>query len=263
VPASSANLGSGFDALGMALRLFLRVSTGEPATDPDHPAVVAYAAAGGQGALAVASEIPASRGLGFSGAARAAGALAAAAQQGAALPEARAAAFTVACELEGHADNVAASLYGGVVAAAAGRVAPVALAREPAVVAWIPETRMSTRGARAALPEQVTFADAVFNVGRVALLVAALTDGDTDSLRAATEDRLHQDRRLTAQPDSRAAISAAVDAGAWCAWLSGSGPTVVALADPGDAVRISDALPPTGRARVLAVDHEGAVIDEQ
>jgi homoserine kinase len=263
VPASSANLGSGFDALGMAVTLALRVTTAEPGAAPDHPAVVAYAAAGGRGPLMVESEIPPGRGLGFSGAARVAGAVAAAVQQGASEPDARAAAFRLATRLEGHADNVAASLYGGVVVTAGGQVVPIAMAREPAVVVWVPDTRTSTKGARATLPDDVPFEDATFNVGRVALLVAALVAGDVDSLRTATEDRLHQDRRLAAQPNSRAAITAALDAGAWCAWLSGSGPAVTALTDSNGAPRISDALPGSGDARILAVDHEGIVVDAQ
>jgi homoserine kinase len=263
VPASSANLGSGFDALGMAVTLALRVNTAGPGAEPDHPAVVAYEAAGGRGPLAVESEIPPGRGLGFSGAARVAGAVAAALQQGASEPDARSTAFTIATRLEGHADNVAASLYGGVVATAGGHVVPISTAREPAVVTWVPDARTSTKGARATLPAQVPFEDATFNVGRVALLVAALVAGDIDSLRTATEDRLHQDRRLATQPESRAAITAALGAGAWCAWLSGSGPTVAALTDPGNARQVSDALPESGDARTLALDHEGVVVDAQ
>ena len=114
--------------------------------------------------------------------------------------------------------------------------------------------------ARRLLPDQVPFDDAVFNVGRAALLVAALAAGDVDALRAATEDRLHQDRRLSRVPDSRAAMEAALGAGAWGAWLSGSGPSVAAFADAANADAVATAMPTTGRAHVLAIDDEGARI---
>jgi len=263
VPASSANLGPGFDTLGIALDLLLRVTPGEPPAPDRHPAVVAFASAGGQGPLAVESAIPPGRGLGYSGAARIAGALAGALQAGASVDDARTIAFSIAAEREGHADNVAASLFGGFVATAAGHVVRVPLAQTPAVVVWIPETATSTSGSRAQLPDQIPFADAVFNVGRVALLVAALAAGDIAALRTATEDRLHQDRRLADKPQSRAAIHALLDAGAWCAWLSGSGPTVAAFVDPGDADRIATALPDDGSVRVLPIDTRGADIDPQ
>jgi homoserine kinase len=248
----------------MAVTLSLSVGPGEPGAVTRHPALDAFEAAGGQGPIAVESSIPPGRGLGFSGAARVAGAMAAAVQHGASLDDARTTALEIATALEGHADNVAPSVYGGLVATAGGRVVRVPIPRGPAVVAWIPAERTtSTRGARAALPDQVAFDDAVFNVGRVALLVAALATGDVDSLRTATEDRLHQDQRLARQPESRAAIDAALDTGAWCAWLSGSGPTIVALADPDDAERIGAALPPAGRTRTLAIDTAGAVVDDR
>jgi homoserine kinase len=263
VPASSANLGSGFDTLGVALSLELRVAPGEPAAADGHPAVDAFIAAGGEGPLAVESEIPPGRGLGFSGAARLAGALAGSLQQGASVSEARATAFAIAHEREGHADNIAASLHGGVVATADGRAVPVPLGRELAVVAWVPRSSTSTSKSRAVLPAEVPFEDAVFNVGRVALLVAGLAAGDTSVLRTATEDRLHQGHRLADRPESRAVIDMFLDAGAWCAWLSGSGPSVVAFVDPREASRIAAALPDPENVRVLKVDGRGATIDEQ
>ena len=124
---------------------------------------------------------------------------------------------------------------------------------------WIPDRRdRRPSSARRLLPEQVPFDDAVFNVGRTALLVAALAAGDVDALRVATEDRLHQDRRLARVPDTRAAIDAALDAGAFAAWLSGSGPSAAAFVDRGDADAIAAALPHDGRALVLDIDDEGA-----
>jgi homoserine kinase len=260
VPASSANLGPAFDAVALALDAHLEVSDiGDPAPET-HPAVRAFRQVGGDGTIAVRADFPAGRGLGYSGAARVAGVLAAQAQQGRGAWEARADALRQAATMEGHADNAAASLYGGIVAVAGGRVVRVPVAREHAVVVWVPERETATTSARRLLPPQVAFDDAVFNIGRTALLVAALAAGDVDALRVATEDRLHQDRRLARVPDSRAAIEAALTAGAFAAWLSGSGPSVAALAAESTADAIERALPASGRSRVLAVADEGASV---
>jgi homoserine kinase len=261
VPASSANLGPAFDALGLALALSLEVSdTGDPAPET-HPAVRAFRHAGGTGPLSVRAEFPGGRGLGFSGAARVAGLLAAARQHGGSMGAARTMALREGTALEGHADNVAASLFGGVVATSGGRATRVPLGVDGVVVVWVPDRETATNSSRRQLPERVSFDDAVFNVGRTALLVAALACGDTEALRTATEDRLHQDVRLGRVPETRAAMTAALRAGAWAAWLSGSGPSAAALVarDRADAVVAS--LPPTGRAIVAAIDETGAVIE--
>ncbi|HKA03933.1 MAG TPA: hypothetical protein VKD67_06370 [Acidimicrobiales bacterium] len=268
VPASSANLGPGFDALGMALSLHLEVgldATGDarPRAEATHPAVVAFRAMGGTGSIWVDSPIPIGRGLGFSGAARIGGLMAAFAQRcGPSLRRADVAAdvLAVAARLEGHADNVAASLYGGVVATADGRAVRVPLALDPAVVVWVPPSSTSTDQSRTALGPVVSFADAVFNVGRTALLVAALAAGDVAALRLATEDRLHQDVRFEGAESSRHALAAALAAGAWCGWLSGSGPAVAALCDQGDVGAITAALPTGASIKELTVDHDGAVV---
>ena len=126
---------------------------------------------------------------------------------------------------------------------------------------WIPDRETPTVSARRLLPDQVPFDDAVFNVGRTALLVAALAAGDVDALRAATEDRLHQDRRLSPGPRlARARWRRRSAPGAWGAWLSGSGPSVAAFADAANADAVRAAMPTTGRAHVLAIDDEGARI---
>jgi homoserine kinase len=261
VPSSPANLGSGFDVLGMALTLPFELALGPTdgfhRAEPTHPAALAFARLGGAGPLWWRSPIPPGRGLGFSGAARVAGLLAAQAQHDRHDPDE---VLGHAAVLEGHPDNVAASLFGGVVAAAGGRHVRVPLALVPAVVVWVPSFETRTDQSRTRLPATVPFADAVFNVGRAALLVAALAAGDAATLRAATEDRLHQDQRLAATPASRAALHAALDAGAWAAWLSGSGPTVASLCEPGDAVRVAAALPGGGRVLELEVDGSGATV---
>jgi len=261
VPASSANLGPAFDAVAVALGTHLEAfADGDEPAPENHPAVRAFRNAGGRGSLCVRTRFPGGRGLGFSAAARVAGLLAAHAQQGRSAREARAETLRTATELEGHADNAAAALYGGVVAVAGRHVVRIPLARELTVVAWIPQGETATASARRLLPEQVSFDDAAFNVGRTALLVAALAAGAVDVMRAATEDRLHQSRRLARAHDTRVAIDAMLDAGAYAAWLSGSGPSAAAFASPDDAFRIAGELPGNGRALVLDIDDQGAVI---
>ena len=268
VPASSANLGPGFDALGVALDIHAYIglvdaSTGDAErakqVDDNHPARIAFAAAGGEGAIWVRSPIPIGRGLGFSGAMRVGGAAAAVVQRlgRAALVDRHADVLSVAAALEGHADNVAASLYGGVVTTDGTRAVRVETPLRPDVVLWIPEETTSTATSRTALPASVPFDDAVFNVGRTALLVAALAAGDVAALATATADRLHQERRFVTAGASRVALAAGLDAGAWCGWLSGSGPTVAFLAHDGRGELIGAALPAGGHIRVASIDRQG------
>jgi homoserine kinase len=261
VPASTANVGAAFDALAIALGTYLEVIDDERAVAPEtHPAVRAFRHAGGTGALSVRAQFPGGRGLGFSGAARVAGSLAAHVQRGRNAREARRDVLAAATELEGHADNVAASLLGGVIAVAAGRAVRVELGCNLDIVVWVPDRETATNSARRGLPAQVRFDDAAFNVGRTALLVAALAAGDTEALRVATEDRLHQDHRLARSPDTRAAIDTAIRAGAYAAWVSGSGPSAAAFVDPAKAQHIAAAMPSGGRAMVLPIAEEGATV---
>jgi homoserine kinase len=259
VPASSANLGPGFDALGLALRLPLELHVGDGPTDERHLAVRAFRAAGGTGDATVTARFPGGRGLGFSGAARVAGTMAAALQRGVDEADARKIARHAATEMEGHGDNVSASVLGGLVAVAGDQVVRVPIARECIVVVWIPDAETSTKASRSQLPDTVPFTDAVFTIGRAALLVAALVTGDVEALRTGTEDRLHQDRRLATVPRSRAVLQTMLDVGAWCAWLSGSGPSVAALCAPSAAEAIGAALPrDDARALTVGIDHDGA-----
>lgn len=270
VPASSANMGPGFDALGMALTLHAEVAAGEPppgsvAADEHHPATIAFRLHGGQGPLWVRSPIPVGRGMGFSGALRVGGLVAAHSQRhGAdqdalhcALPEL----LHMATKLEGHADNVAASLYGGIVATAGGRAVRVPMSFDPAMVMWVPSFATSTDESRGKMHAAVAMADVVFNIGHTALLVAAIAAGDVDVLREATKDRVHQDARLAAAAPSRAALDAALALGAWAAWLSGSGPTVAAMCAVDEAEALAAALPADGHTKILRIDHAGAAIE--
>lgn len=281
VPASTANLGAGFDALGLALGRSLSVDftagdselggglgTDALATDgaapESHPAVRAFVAAGGEGSIRVQCDFPPGRGLGFSGAARVAGVVAAAAQRGR-WRERRRELLALAIELEGHADNAAASMYGGLVAVAGETVVQVPSAIDPQVIVWIPGRETSTRASRTGLAASVPFDDAVFNVGRAAVFVAAWSAGDVDALRVATEDRLHQGVRLAHEPASAAALRAAVDAGAHGAWLSGSGPSIAALAADArtreSVVAALHDIDGGARVEVIPIAHEGAAVE--
>ncbi len=273
-PASSANCGPGFDALALAVDLPFTFAVGQFAggdllrCEPSHPAVVAYREAGGvHDDLWWRSPIPPGRGLGFSGAARAAGALAGAVEvAGVDDPETRQRALEVAARLERHPENAAASMLGGFVVAAAGHAV-----RIPAdlgnlrLLLWWPRTETSTRAARRLLPAQVPFDDAVFNVGRASLLVAALSNGRFELLHDATEDRLHTDPRLAANPVSRPVLDAWRAApGVLAAWLSGSGPTVAALVRPGDAEEAESSVEShEGTTRVVGPASTGAAVEWQ
>lgn len=270
VPATSANLGPGFDALGMAVTLYADVGVvgvdempdGAHVANDTHPAQVAFVRAGGQGQVWTQTNIPMGRGLGFSGAVRIGGVVAAEVQQHGADAWSRdtSQALLIGTELEGHADNVAASLYGSIVATADGKVVKISSPLAPVFIAWVPSFTTSTNESRTKLGPVIAFDDAVFNIGRTALLVAAFAAGDIAALSVATQDHLHQDVRFSVAERSRAALESGISAGAWCGWLSGSGPTVALLCDASDADVICAALPTDGDAKQLRIDHEGARI---
>jgi homoserine kinase len=259
-PASTANLGAAFDALGLALDLPFELAVGEsPAQgflrcEPRHPATIAFEAAGGDAGAELwwRSPIPPGRGLGFSGAARVAGAFAASGN--------RDEAFATATSLEGHPDNAGASTFGGLVATASGRAVRVQLGVDLDVVVWWPETETSTSASRAALPDAVDRVDAVADIGHTALLVAAFAAGDLDALSVAITDGLHQRRRLERDPTSRDVLDGFRSAGAVAAWLSGSGPTVAAFVTPDRADEVLAGCPSHGRSRRLRIAVDGVSV---
>lgn len=277
VPASSANLGAGFDVLALALDDELVVGTGAPppnaqTIDEHHPAARAFAAMPGDrrgaGELWMQSSIPMGRGLGFSGAARVGGAALAAAvaavadgvDVGAALDRRRHEVLAVAAALEGHGDNAAASACGGVVAwlgdrALALRVGP--RLRAATVVAWVPDVVTSTDRSRSQLPQQIERGDVVHNLARVAQFVLAVERDDPALLAGATDDRVHQRHRLGGIHRAQDALDAAAAVGAWCGWLSGSGPSVAVLCDTSRASAIAAALPGNGHTKLLAIAPDG------
>lgn len=256
VPASSANLGPGFDALGLALSLYDEVSAtvtgkgitvevsgegaGELPTGPDHLVARAMAAAFAVlgdpvpcVALRCHNRVPQARGMGSSSAAIIAGIqLARGLAKEGQLRMDTAAALRLATEIEGHPDNVAACLLGGFTIAWTGPDGARAVRLEPAAevlpVVFVPTERGLTTVARAALPERVPHVDASVNAGRAALLVHAMTAAP-QQLFAATEDRLHQGYRASGMPGT-AELVRRLRAEQVPAVVSGAGPAVMALA---------------------------------
>lgn len=268
VPATSANLGPGFDTLGCALAMYAEFSLDAPAggrapIDDHHVAMKAFRSGGGDGPLWVTRSLPAGRGLGSSAAMRVGGLVAAAVQRHGPEIDVRDPALGVlkaASRLEGHADNAAAALHGGVVVTVDGEVVALPTSSELMVVVWIPPHATRTSASRRRLPAEVPFGDAVFTVSRAALLVAALATNRFDLLRSATQDRLHQDRRLASQPGTKHALERALEAGALGAWLSGSGPTMACWCLPPQVDDILAMLPTEGRGMALALDRSGTVV---
>jgi homoserine kinase len=241
VPASSANLGPGYDALAAALGFYLELEveeTGSFAVECDVPGVAldrtnlcvrAFEALhpADDFAFRIKSEIPPAAGLGSSAAAIVAG-LAAADH----IFELDAPLFDLAAELEGHPDNVGAALYGGFVVCADDGP-PVRFDPVPGLegVLAIPSEQVSTADARAALPAEVPLADAVHNTAHAALLVLGLARGDLDLVARGLSDRIHQPRRASLYPRSMELLAAARELGAVGASISGAGPTVLFWCD--------------------------------
>ncbi len=266
-PATSANLGAGFDCLGLALELYmdLTVEEGEgegleiAATGEGSGSVPldernavyqgvarAYARAGktpGRLRLVIDSQIPLASGLGSSSAALVAGLTAGAELCGMGLDREEILRQGVA--VEGHPDNVAPCVLGGIVIAALdgeevawARIEPP---RDLAAVVAVPDFPLPTSKSRSVLPERVERRDAIFNAGRVGLLVAALQQGDYSLLRTGMQDRLHQPYRTVLIPGMEAVLTAATEAGALGAALSGAGPTALALVS-GQGTEVADAM---------------------
>jgi homoserine kinase len=262
VPASSANLGSGYDCFAAALSLKLRAELwagdetgivlnahGEGApganADPDANLIIrsfregmkaSHGSSGGSGAwrLEVSSMIPSARGLGSSAAAIVAGLLLGA-SVGRSAPSADGL-LDLTAALEGHPDNVAAALYGGFTLAVAGDDGRLSFRRFRVPEAWIPvlfiagaESR--TAEMRAVLPAQVPHRDAARQAGRSALLATAILTSDAGMLAEAMRDTLHQPYRLPRLPGTAELIALAYERGAAGACLSGAGPSVLAICD--------------------------------
>lgn len=292
VPATSANLGPGFDALGLALSLYNdvhvtraaettvtiegegagRLPTGEKNVIVRAMRLV-YDAAGRAAepwSVRCVNRVPPARGLGSSAAAWVGGIAAANALLGSPLD--RAGMLRLAAAAEGHPDNVAAAIYGGLTVAAGEGERTIALTVPvPAALVWValvPDVTSATSEARAVLPPTVPRGDAVFNVQRVALLLASLQGGRFDALPLALDDRLHQPYRRKLFPWMAAVADAAGAAGALGCVLSGAGPSLLALAlGAREADTVASAMEKTlratgigGRARTLTVDTGGVTV---
>ena len=262
VPASAANLGPGFDVLALALDLYnelevevadagLALTTegvGEGELPQDASNLIARAALklfrilGKQPPglrLRSVNRIPLGGGLGSSAAAIVAGLLAADAIAGAGLS--REDLLQAASDLEGHADNPAAVLFGGLVLVSEGPLVCQVPIGNLQVAVVVPKLDLPTPQMRQVLHRNVPLADAVFNLGRAAMTVEALRRGDYELLARAMEDRLHQPYRTPLIPGYDAAREAAIQAGAAAVALAGAGPGLIAFAPAGHA-RIADAM---------------------
>ncbi|MCQ6560878.1 homoserine kinase [Paenibacillus mendelii] len=256
VPASTANLGPGFDTLGMALSLYAWI---ELAASEDETVINLYGS-GLEGVprdksnliykvaqlvfkeagvavpelhISMYSDIPLTRGLGSSASAIVGALVAANALIGSPLTEDRL--FQLATKLEGHPDNVGASLFGGIVVSAwdGTRAEKVRLEPHPEleVLVAIPAFQLATEKARHALPKEIAMGDAVFNVGCSSLLVAAFASGQLELIGHAMRDRLHQPYRAAFIPGMAEILEKATEHGALGTALSGAGPTLLALVE--------------------------------
>ena len=261
-PATTANLGPGFDCAAAALDLWneLEVEEDGGGADPRHLAVQAFArlAPVGDRSFAFTDRIPRQRGLGSSAATIALGLVAGAIAAG---RDADAAALLgLGLNLEGHPDTLAAALTGGVCLTWDGRIARIADDTPAEPVAVVPAERVETRAARAALPDQVPFADAAYTAARAALLGAGLAGGSSELFAAGADDRLHEPYRAANAP-LLAAVRDPLPADAVGATLSGSGPTVIVWARPGASKACAAELAerfPDAEVLPLAISSKGA-----
>ncbi|WP_418972429.1 homoserine kinase [Allofournierella sp.] len=291
VPATSANVGAGFDALGLALSLHntvtleesdrIDIQSSDGSLIPTGTSNLVYRSARavfdqlGQplSGICIRQEnpIPMARGLGSSSACIVAGILGANALLGSPLTPRQM--LTLATSIEGHPDNVAPAMLGGFVTSVydEGQVysARKAINEELAFAAFIPNFKLLTEKARAALPKTVERADAVYNLSRAALATAAFCDGDYELLKVATKDALHQQYRLPLIPGGERVFELAWDLGAYAVYISGAGPTIMAVVHRENSdffARAEEALmqQPETMAfslRRMVADNRGAVVE--
>jgi homoserine kinase len=256
-PATTANLGPGFDCLGMSVDMWNRLDVfpagsgrGAPLVEvlgegkgelPTDRSNLVYRAMeflfreAGEGLpplhLICHNRVPLSRGLGSSAAAIAGGLVAANAMCRQAFPPNEL--LEMAATIEGHPDNVAAAILGGLrlVVSDQNRLytVPISVPSDIHVVLLVPEVRIATEDARRVLPDRVSLSDAVYNLGRIGLLVAGMSTNHPEYLRVATQDQLHQPYRQAVFPAMKLIFKGARDAGALGVFLSGSGSTIMAL----------------------------------
>lgn len=292
VPATSANMGSGFDCLGIGLCLYSVVEMSEESGGltiidnsnmgyvPKDESNLIYAAAkrvfdavgyNPSGIKIVqSSRIPMTRGLGSSSACIIGGALAANVLSGRKLSYSEL--LDIACSMEGHPDNVTPAMYGGMCAAAVsdGHVYAKSIKINSKIKAavFIPDYFVSTKKSRGAVPESFSREDAVFNISHAALMLAAMSGGNTELLREASGDRMHQQYRKSGIEAYDFIFETAYGLGAKAVYLSGSGPTIVAVLDgkyKSFQSRAQKILNENGyniRCSILSIDNVGTVVRE-
>ncbi len=269
VPASSANLGAGFDALGIALTLYNHVWMEETDGTVENPLCIIESADGMPiptdesnmiyqtakilyqrcghpfRGLHIIQEnnIPMTRGLGSSSACLVAGLLGANTILGS--PLSLTDLCDIAASLEGHPDNTAPALLGGLVTSVmdGGRVHTVSVPVSDRIrfAVFIPDFELKTELARSVLPEQVARADAVYNLSRAALMTASLFSGSLENLRVAVQDRLHQPYRFPFIAGADKIFYIAYDLGAYAVAISGAGPSILAIVDREDTSFVAKA----------------------
>ncbi|GAB5360433.1 hypothetical protein AAMO2058_000627600 [Amorphochlora amoebiformis] len=256
VPATSANMGPGFDTIGMAVDVWNTMTVtrsdkleiyvegeGEGKVPVDDSNLIVFAMKKafkhvGQEMpplkLECQNRIPFARGLGSSSAGIVSGLLAGLVLSGQSLPVWGHETFLqMACEIEGHPDNVAPAIYGGIqLGTHTGErwlSSRVNIPHGLQAIVFIPESIGETKVARAVLPEKLTYPQAVYNISRTALLVNSLNNNELGALKFATQDALHQPMRGVDFSHMEPVIEAALEAGALCAYLSGAGPSILAM----------------------------------
>ena len=291
VPATSANIGSGFDALGLAVTLYntvtfeesdhLDISAADGTRIPRGETNLVYRSAKGLFdkvgktmpplKLVQTNAIPMARGLGSSSACIIAGLLGANRMLGDVLNTQEL--LTLATSIEGHPDNVAPAMLGGFVTSVydEGQVYSVKknIDEQLAFAAFVPDFRLLTSKARAALPDMVSHKDAVYNLSRAALATAAFCDGDYSLLGVATKDSLHQKYRLPLIDGGDEMFELAQDLGALAVYISGAGPTIMAVVPRDDQeffARAQEALPQSEKLKHFTVyrllpDNTGATVE--
>ena len=264
VPCSTSNLGAGFDTLGLALDRFLDVSftpdsSGSlrvvregtlrtlPEDETDIVAEILKSRVAGvsvSGVLKMHSDIPVGRGLGASAAARVAGHDLALAVRG--LPRNDGATFDSAYREEGHGDNAAPSMFGGLRAVAETEDGPMVmslpLSPQVGFAYAAPSVGVSTDEARRQLPKSVSHGLATASLGRLVALLQGLAEGDADLIRIGAQDELHVPYRMALIPRASSVISAGIDAGAWAVTVSGAGSGLIAMCDQSDAGGVAEAM---------------------
>lgn len=283
IPATSANLGPGFDTIGMALSLSNRfvfswsdhlsiTGCDWQYSGSDNLAYRAFCFTLQQlghkvrpVAIAIDADIPIARGLGSSSTLILAGVIGALELSDIRLDKAQV--INLAMQLEGHPDNIAPALYGGVTISVVNKghtiTEKLPLTHQPKLVAFIPNFALSTERARQALPQSLSYAQSIYNTGRAALLTHALINQRYDLLKCACDDAIHQPYRKALIANYQQIFDAAYQQGAYAVYLSGAGPTILSFV--ADAARFIEKTKPlindNWQLMPLTIDNNGTTIE--